>query len=329
MSASAIAGMAGQFGAAIMNYESQQQNRKYNSMLAQQQNAWNIAQWQRENEYNRPINQLKRLEEAGINPDLIYGGGVQNLSAPSPQMTAGAPSQALDWSSLANINPVRDYLDAQLKQAQINKLNSETEGQEITNDILTSDAKFRDAINQGQLDTTYSTIHLQGVQASTTAKLSEQEIKESQARIMQIDANVGKIDAEIQAIYNSIKNDNARLNLERSFNKANIEKLASECNLNYVQANSISSQLEKILRDWDDKHLLNEQQFIYIQNQDVKNYYEIENLKAQKIGIDIQNGRAKFDAYLNGPDLFNAEEYGFWNSSFQFTYRLMKSVLAK
>ena len=38
--------------------------------------------WNLNNEYNKPINQMARLEEAGLNPYLVYGNGaVGNTSA--------------------------------------------------------------------------------------------------------------------------------------------------------------------------------------------------------------------------------------------------------
>lgn len=48
---------------------------KYNRELSEYQNAVNLSNWNRQNEYNSPINQRKRLEEAGLNPALMYGNG--------------------------------------------------------------------------------------------------------------------------------------------------------------------------------------------------------------------------------------------------------------
>ena len=43
--------------------------------LADQQN---IRFWKMQNEYNLPKNQMKRLRDAGLNPNLIYGSGSAN-----------------------------------------------------------------------------------------------------------------------------------------------------------------------------------------------------------------------------------------------------------
>lgn len=77
-----------------------EKNRQYNLQLAQMQNQWSVEQWERENEYNSPANQMSRLKSAGINPNLAYSNGVSNLAAASPGMTSGAPSSPVDMSAL-------------------------------------------------------------------------------------------------------------------------------------------------------------------------------------------------------------------------------------
>lgn len=75
--------------------------RQHNVALARMQNNMNIAQWQRENEYNSPSAQMQRFQAAGLNPNLIYG---QSNTAPqlSGSMTSGAPATPVDMSALGN-----------------------------------------------------------------------------------------------------------------------------------------------------------------------------------------------------------------------------------
>lgn len=42
---------------------------------AEAQNEAQIRFWNMQNEYNKPVNQMKRFEEAGLNPNLIYTQG--------------------------------------------------------------------------------------------------------------------------------------------------------------------------------------------------------------------------------------------------------------
>lgn len=242
--------------------EENEKTREYNSMLADKENAANLAQWYRENSYNTPSAQKARIEAAGLNADLMYsGGGVSNTAASSPSMTAGAAASPMDWSSLANKKSPYDaidrFLDAQLKQAQINKLNSETQGQEVQNDILSSDRKFRDALNRGQLDTMYSKItleHQQGEESKQRIDESKQNVKESQARIMSINAQIEQVGVNMKKMANDIKNDNARLDLERIKNSAQIKEIASRYDLNEVQRNQLIDSWDYLVRNYDDGH---------------------------------------------------------------------------
>lgn len=116
-----------------------QRNREYNLMLAQQQNAWNVEQWERENEYNDPAAQMKRFKNAGLNPDLMAGSGAQNLSAPSPTMTAGAPSTPQDMSALGRRPSFGEAVQMALRDsmigAQIDNIKADTERKRLDNDV--------------------------------------------------------------------------------------------------------------------------------------------------------------------------------------------------
>ena len=70
-----------------------------NKELAQYQNQLNIDSWNMQNQYNSPRAQMARLREAGINPDLYYGGGTSGLTASnSPSMSGGTPISPADYT---------------------------------------------------------------------------------------------------------------------------------------------------------------------------------------------------------------------------------------
>lgn len=129
--------------------EENQKNREYNLMLAQQQNAWNVEQWERENEYNSPEKQMERFRKAGLNPDLMAGNGAQNLAAHSPQMTAGAPSTPTDMSALGQVPTLGQAIQTALRDsmlgAQIDNIEAQTRKTEAEAGLSEIDAKYRDA----------------------------------------------------------------------------------------------------------------------------------------------------------------------------------------
>jgi hypothetical protein len=84
---------------------------KNRQRLADQQN---VKFWNMQNEYNTPANQMKRLQDAGLNPNLIYGSGSANTG-----IAGGvAPSKPAPYN-IKNPVPLQAMLlDAQIKNIQ-------------------------------------------------------------------------------------------------------------------------------------------------------------------------------------------------------------------
>lgn len=97
-----------------------------------------VQLWKMQQEYNLPKNQIARLKEAGLNPNLVYGNGqvVGNTAtqqAHSPQaMQLGKIDLAGRYAQLANLQAQNDLLNAQVR-----KTNEETTGQQLANDLTT------------------------------------------------------------------------------------------------------------------------------------------------------------------------------------------------
>lgn len=74
--ANLLGGITSLFGskhAADQSLQATRETNKANRELAQYQNEWNLAQWNRQNAYNTPAAQRQRYEEAGINPYFALG----------------------------------------------------------------------------------------------------------------------------------------------------------------------------------------------------------------------------------------------------------------
>lgn len=167
--------------------EENEKNRQHNLKLAQLQNEWNQALYDKNNEYNKPVNEISRLREAGINTDLFYGGIGSRSPAVAPEMTSGMGSSGsvsplqnpVDSAAITNSLAQARYYDSLSK-----KNDSETENNSVLNDILSNDAKWRDAINSGKVD-------LQGVQikvGNANSDYTREKIREIEPTINQINA---------------------------------------------------------------------------------------------------------------------------------------------
>lgn len=87
-----------------------------------------IEQWNRENVYNSPTAQMERLKQAGLNPNLVYGGGATTLSAHSPATPVAKVEgqKPLDLDLLGTLQTAQSMRIAKdVSDAGINKTNAE------------------------------------------------------------------------------------------------------------------------------------------------------------------------------------------------------------
>lgn len=135
-----ILGKNSQSSANKTNLLINRENQKWNEKMMDKQNAWNLAQWNRENEYNSASQQVARYRAAGLNPYLM----MQNGSAGSASsVTSAAPGNAgmsntvspFDYSSAAAgvSNAVAQHYSNQLMVANVRKAIAEAIGQEKQN----------------------------------------------------------------------------------------------------------------------------------------------------------------------------------------------------
>lgn len=107
-----VGGLIGSLGSSLLG----NRGAKRRQQLADQQN---IRFWKMQNEYNLPVNQMKRLQDAGLNPNLIYGSGSANTGVAG----SVAPSKPAPYNIK---DPTPSMLSTALIQAQIANVNSVT-----------------------------------------------------------------------------------------------------------------------------------------------------------------------------------------------------------
>lgn len=112
--------------------------RKWSEKMYAQQRADALQDWLIQTRYNSPQAQMQRYKEAGLNPNLIYG----ESNTAGPVRSASVESWRPQAPQFDLVGPLLSYLDVQMKEAQINNL-------ETTNTVQTQDALLRAAqVNQ-------------------------------------------------------------------------------------------------------------------------------------------------------------------------------------
>lgn len=221
-----------------------EKNRQWNLKLAKMQNDWNMSLYDKNNAYNSPAAQKQRYIDAGLNPDLMYGGNGSSVAAVAPQLTSGEGSH----SSVSN--PYAPYdaaattsmaFDNALKSAQIGLIKAQTKETDAKGDIAISDAKFRDALNSGTLELQNANINFLGSKTSLTdweiKKITpemnylnshidslKQSVEESKARVANVSA-----DTFYKQVQNAFASEQIRSNIdyiksETGYNDAQIKR---------------------------------------------------------------------------------------------------------
>lgn len=217
----ALSGISNLFGAHSQNQsvdkqlaaarEEAEKTRKWQTSEREAQNDWNFKLWQANNDYNAPDAVQARLRAAGINPDLyVTNGALQgsSIQAQGGHTPSGPVADTSAWNRYKPIGSVASQALADTAlAAQVSKTSAETEGQKHTNDILASDASFRDAFNQGQIDTMESVILVNG------SKINLNDAQAAQARSMveQINATISKIKSEIDLLISNAADVDSRI----------------------------------------------------------------------------------------------------------------------
>ncbi len=130
---SGMAQYMGAIGSSVINSsgrkKAQQRQFKQQEKMANKANAYNLDMWNKTNMYNSPIEQRKRLEEAGLNPALMYGGsGNSGQSGSLPKAETFNPpfSEPTNVNLDKSISSLAQFQDIKLRQARIDNVRADT-----------------------------------------------------------------------------------------------------------------------------------------------------------------------------------------------------------
>lgn len=172
---SSIAGVA---SGLLGGWWNSRQQASWNDWAAQrdfERNAnlsWQM--WNATNQYNSPVEQMKRYRQAGLNPNLIYGSMPQ---APQPAVvksSTSAPEYRFDLAQSLNM----------FNQLENSKLNNELTRAEISNKLQQKD------INDVAMDSTLASIALAKQRLGFDAQQAEDAHQESLARRRMMNTNM-------------------------------------------------------------------------------------------------------------------------------------------
>lgn len=175
----AAASLASNAFNAITGQSANKKNREFQEQMYERQKNDNLNMWNLQNDYNNPQQQMKRLQEAGLNPNLVYGNGGQTGGTASPISTpdrgsySHQPAQISDLGGTAS-QAFASHFDYQIKQAQLDNLKAQNT--DIVNSALLKSAQTMSTIASGG-KTEFQTQFLKDTAHLTRAYMAEQANK--------------------------------------------------------------------------------------------------------------------------------------------------------
>lgn len=113
-----------QISSDLINYEGTRREAEKERDFSKEMSAYtyqqDLEQWNRQNEYNSPSEQQKRLLAAGLNPALMYGQGNTGNAGTSPKYNK--PTGSFPYSGFTAPDMLGMYQDFRIKSAQVDNL---------------------------------------------------------------------------------------------------------------------------------------------------------------------------------------------------------------
>ncbi len=225
-----IAGLAA-VTASVVGAFSQRRTNKKNRELAEYQYSKDVEMWEKNNEYNSPESQMDRYQQAGLNPNLVYGSpAVSGNSTSMPSYDSPELDAYTDFGDFGASSAVNAYYQEQQQKNSDKLAESNYELQ-----------KTQAAVNR--IEAINKFIESKGKVIDNLEKLRTHNYNKSVEGILRdglVKAN-NKTDKEIDLIQSNIDVNHGRMNLMQRQS----EELQSRINVNEKQADYIVQQTEE------------------------------------------------------------------------------------
>lgn len=168
-----------------------QQNKAAAELAFLREKQLNQQNWEQENAYNHPVQQMNRLRQAGLNPNLVYGKGADNTASSINSTTMNQPTQlapnrqALE-KTLAVAGQVSDGIS---KYYEINNTQAQTDNLYAQKALIEKEAILKDATTAQTVQSTAKTKQ----ETEQGAKLMDNVVKASELNNIKTQAEIGKI----------------------------------------------------------------------------------------------------------------------------------------
>lgn len=203
-------------------------NRKFSEKMYNQQKADQLANWELQNKYNSPEQQMQRLKEAGLNPHLIYGGGGATQNAAN----LDNPSFDMPKQEAVNVTGLQDAAMAAVSQ------HLETKRVDASNKLIDAQIlKVLSEVNTNEFD-----LSMKQRLADFQAQIIENQVKEGNQKLQLGNAQLEKLDTETRKLFQEISNETQRHQMDLLQRSNNLTKTTQE--IINLRADEVTKKLQ-------------------------------------------------------------------------------------
>ncbi len=204
----------------------------FSSNAANKRNFNNTVKlWNMQNEYNKPINQMARLKEAGLNPNLMYnnaaaGGSASSMAAPQVQYNSPLSKALESISAVSQLQMQRE----QIKGQRIANENAQKQGKslDLDNNLKKQEYDFNTTINPYRVGDIKSQIDKRALD-SEAVKLSNMfNSRTFEYRVGLADNSLKESAANLRILSSKEQQELARVTLLKQDIKLRVAQTANE-----------------------------------------------------------------------------------------------------
>ena len=228
----------------------------FNLGMAEKENEWNkenwerqksfaIDMWNRQNQYNSPAEQMKRFQEAGLNPHLIYGQGSSGNASTAPQATLANAAEVKGYDRHQSQNIMKGFEHFGSTFAQFRNLNTQR-------DLVQAQAdKERQLTQNAKADQLFRLYHLQ-----RDKRFEPYQLRQLNFQTQALEASINKTNLESDKLFQEVEQIKEqrplladKLSAEAQAIRQQMRESLSRINLNNEK--KAESQLQQALMEMD------------------------------------------------------------------------------
>lgn len=213
---------------------SNQNFNRYEAMAARSWQEKMVAQYR---QYSSPSEQMKRFEEAGLNPALMYGSIQDTNMSPS-----GNPQASSNGSYSPVSMPLNNYADTAMQMAQIDVLKSQAEKNRADAGLSVANTETTEQLRDGLVRTQYAEWSLK----DSATNWNEQQIKESARKMDEMNENMKvlrQMVEESKARIDNLEEDTVAKSIDNVYRSSwwneQIRQLSTQADLNSATTRKI------------------------------------------------------------------------------------------